>query len=51
MTVNEAIEELKAYAELGYGEKPLLWMNLNIQEHIEVEEVSLLPDGYGIEVR
>ena len=51
MTVNEAIEELKAYAEIGYGDKPLYWMNLNIHEHIEVEEISPLPNGDGIEVR
>jgi len=51
VTVNEAIEELKAYAKIGYGEKPLLWINLNIQEHVEVETVSPMPDERGIEIR
>lgn len=38
MTVNEVVEDLKEYAAMGYGDRPLLWMNLNIQEHVEVEE-------------
>lgn len=51
MTVNQAIDELKQYANIGYGEKPFFWMNLNTQEHIEAEEITPLPDGGGIEVR
>jgi hypothetical protein len=50
MTVNEAIDELKEYADMGYGDK-LLYMLQNNQDHIEVKDISPLPDGSAIEAR
>jgi hypothetical protein len=50
MTVNEVIAELTAYAEDGYGDKKVCWMNLNTGKLDEVEDVSPISDGSGIEV-
>jgi hypothetical protein len=49
MTVNEVIEEMIEYVEMGYGDKPLYWMVTN-QERVEVQEISPLWDGSGLEV-
>lgn len=51
MTVNELITELLEYTDDGYGDKPVYWMNLNIQEEEETEDVSPLPSGQGLVVR
>ena len=51
MTVNEAIKKLQEYEEMGYGDKPVYWLNLNIQEYVEVGDVDQLPNGEGVEVR
>jgi len=51
MTVNEVIKKLQEYEQMGYGDKPVYWLNLNIQEHVEVEDVDRLPNGEGVEVR
>jgi hypothetical protein len=51
MTVNDLLEELQEYILLGYGDKPVYLMNLNIQEHVEADEVSPLSDGSGVEIR
>lgn len=50
MTVNETIDELKVWAEMGYGDKPVCVMNRN-REHVEVEEILPNPDGSRIEAR
>jgi hypothetical protein len=42
MTVDELLEELTEWQELGYGDTPVLLMNPNTQEHQEANEVNPL---------
>jgi len=42
VNVDQLIEELAQWSKLGYGGDPVMLMNLNIQEHQELEEVNPL---------
>ena len=42
VTVDELVKELTRRQIQGYGDAPVMLMNLNIQELLEAEEVNLL---------
>jgi hypothetical protein len=53
MNVKEIIKELQEWVDMDerYAETPVYWLNLNTQEHEEVENIEIFANGLGFEIR